>query len=313
MQSSPSRSRFSLRTVVALACTAAFVAFVIGGVTGIVRNGKQTASSRTKDATAVSSNIDAFEAGTAQGVYIAVNIISVDPIALTVKAQYEFDVSSQYQSTAFPNSAFSYTSTPLFLTVGSDSIKFAANSPLVPTQGTVLISGDVSLYPFDGYSTTGLAISAAVGNASNEVPVYFALFRIANGYRTDVDIVENTGTGAFADQPVEIFVSVNISRGTDIKALAMLIAVGMWVMTLCCCALAAFLAFAQRPVELPHIALSATILFAMPGVRNSMPSAPAIGALIDVTVLIWSMLLVAICLCSHFIRFIIKAHRDSVK
>ncbi|KAJ3354680.1 hypothetical protein HDU83_004902 [Entophlyctis luteolus] len=294
-------------------CIVCFIAAICGSIAAIIKNETQAALNKMADAVETSSNVENFGTAGYEGVLVELTVISVDPVALIAKAQCDFLLSPTYSAPRSANVTFDYTVQAMTITVGSDIFKFPALSALVTTQGTLLLSGDVGLYPFDAYATAALAISATAGNASRAVPVYVAVYHSANGYAARAVLTETAADATAAgDAATEIFALVTLERAIAVRALALMIAAGMWVMTLCCCALAVFLAYAQRPVEVPHIALSATILFAMPGVRNSMPNAPAIGAVIDETVLIWAMLLVAICLCSHFIRFIMKAHRDYV-
>ncbi|KAJ3207953.1 hypothetical protein HDU82_003115 [Entophlyctis luteolus] len=301
-------AKISSRLVAGIVLFVAFLAVVVGGVGGLIKAGKVSATNRLDDALAASSNVDMFLAGSAEGLLVQATIISVDPVALTLKAQYEFALSNFYSTNASANSLFYVPSKAINISIGSDIVKYAAGSPMIPTQGTILISGDVSLYPFDGYETTALAISATYGDSTNSIPIYLELFRIADGYTLAANLSETAGN--LIDSPVEIIATVDLARGPTGKSLAMLMAVGMWVMTLCCVVLTAMLAYKNQPVQLPHLALMATVLFAMPNVRNTMPSAPVVGALIDETVLIWAMVLLAACLSSHFIRYLMAARRD---
>jgi hypothetical protein len=55
-------------------------------------------------------------------------------------------------------------------------------------------------------------------------------------------------------------------------------------------------AFGLHKVGFPTLASLAALLFAIPGIRNSMPNTPPVGTLSDFIVFFWALLIVAVCM-----------------
>ncbi|TPX75654.1 hypothetical protein CcCBS67573_g03079 [Chytriomyces confervae] len=103
---------------------------------------------------------------------------------------------------------------------------------------------------------------------------------------------------------LDAYADINITRSKTTKALAILIAVAMWALSLCSVALAITLWAYEKKVEPPFIVFTAALLFALPGLRNAMPAAPAMGVLVDQIVLVWGMALLSMSLVVYYLRFI---------
>lgn len=57
-------------------------------------------------------------------------------------------------------------------------------------------------------------------------------------------------------------------------------------------------AVAWRKVGFPTLASLAALLFAVPGIRNSMPGTPPVGTLSDFLVFFWALLIVSLCMAT---------------
>jgi hypothetical protein len=67
----------------------------------------------------------------------------------------------------------------------------------------------------------------------------------------------------------------------------------MWVLSLTILTLSATIWFRERKVEPPIISLCASLMFALPAIRNTQPGAPIIGCTADVGGFFWNMALVS--------------------
>ncbi|KAJ3247168.1 hypothetical protein HDU78_004975 [Chytriomyces hyalinus] len=103
----------------------------------------------------------------------------------------------------------------------------------------------------------------------------------------------------------EAIVLAEISRNPTVITFATLIMIIMWFLALASVTFAGCLHMFEKKVEGAYLAFTIALLFAMPGVRNSMPSAPPIGCLADQMVLVWVMVILAFCVLQYFIRLII--------
>ena len=76
----------------------------------------------------------------------------------------------------------------------------------------------------------------------------------------------------------------------------------LWLITACALmALACVVYFGV--VEAKVIAILATLLFAMPAIRNAQPGVPTIGCISDTAGFFWNMIVVSLCLIWCMIEF----------
>ncbi|KAI8835961.1 hypothetical protein BJ741DRAFT_195930 [Chytriomyces cf. hyalinus JEL632] len=182
------------------------------------------------------------------------------------------------------------------VTIGPKQFSFKANQPMLWQSVNIPVFGDFNFYPFDTLESI-ITVSATAGD-NTTLPVSLILTGIPNGY--------NFRYTADTPDGFEAVGKADIERNVTVRSFATLIMVIMWFLALASVTFAAGLQFYGKKVEPPFVAFTIALLFAMPGIRNTMPSAPPIGCLADQMVLVWVMVILALCVLYYFVRLIMN-------
>jgi len=156
---------------------------------------------------------------------------------------------------------------------------FAAGGMMAPrTLPVALEGGDVSQYPFDSYSALfGVRVLTSDGAA---VPSVLVADGSMHGY--GVDIARSTREPNGGND-----LTISVSRAPATLIFAGFIMLLMWTVTLLALMLSAKLIRTGAAIDTPLISLLGVLLFAFTALRNSMPNAPALGALADYLSYFW--------------------------
>jgi hypothetical protein len=156
---------------------------------------------------------------------------------------------------------------------------FAAGGMMTPrTLPVALEGGDVSQYPFDSYSALfGVRVLTGDGAA---VPSVVVADGSMHGY--SVDIARSTREPNGGND-----LTISASRAPATLIFAGFIMLLMWTVTLLALLLSAKLIRTSATIDTPLISLLGVLLFAFTALRNSMPNAPALGALADYLSYFW--------------------------
>ncbi|KAJ7689967.1 hypothetical protein B0H17DRAFT_599960 [Mycena rosella] len=215
---------------------------------------------------------------------------------------------------------------PVRLLLQSVTSNFAANTIMPSTTGTERTDGDVNRYPFDVF-TVDYTIYAftSPGNGSYGAPLPMTVISTGSiqGFKIDTTV---TGQDPFDGSAV--LVHVEIRRSPITQAFSIIVILGPVPTPFIPAGLpltrtrsdvvperAIFTAamsvyFRERKAELPLIALSTALLFALPNVRNSQPGIPATaGTISDMVGFFWNLLLVATSAISLLANFVVKNGR----
>ncbi|KAI8833433.1 hypothetical protein BJ741DRAFT_691028 [Chytriomyces cf. hyalinus JEL632] len=221
---------------------------------------------------------------------------SVDVLAGTIKYVAEFELSTAASSKTYDNDFYYSPAVALNVSIGSETFVFKANQPMLQQTGSAPLLGDFNFYPFDNF--TGIITASAIsGPRGQPVKLSLVVAGIPNGFKivyTALDFTE------------EAIVLAEISRNPTVVTFATLIMIIMWFLALASVTFAGCLHMLEKKVEGAYLAFTIALLFAMPGVRNTMPSAPPIGCLADQMVLVWVMVILAFCVLQYFVRMILN-------
>jgi hypothetical protein len=156
---------------------------------------------------------------------------------------------------------------------------FAAGGVMTPrTLPVALEGGDVSQYPFDGYT----ALFGVRVLTSDGAPVPSVLVADGSLHGYTVDIARPTKEPNGGND-----LTISVSRAPATLIFAVFIMLLMWTVTVLALALAAKLIRTNASIDTPLISLLGVLLFAFTAIRNSMPNAPALGALADYLSYFW--------------------------
>jgi hypothetical protein len=156
---------------------------------------------------------------------------------------------------------------------------FAAGGVMTPrTLPVALEGGDVSQYPFDSYS----ALFGVRVLTSDGAPVPSVLVADGSIHGYSIDIARPTREPNGGND-----LTIGVSRGPATWIFAVFIMLLMWTVTVLALLLSAKLIRTSAAIDTPLISLLGVLLFAFTAIRNSMPNAPALGALADYLSYFW--------------------------
>ncbi|KAJ6570923.1 hypothetical protein DFH09DRAFT_1153359 [Mycena vulgaris] len=200
---------------------------------------------------------------------------------------------------------------PVRLLLQSATSNFPANIIMPPTTASERSDGDVNRYPFDVFSMEYFINAfTSPGNERYGTPLPLTVFSTGSiqGFKIDTSIR--------AQEPFDgsgVVVRVEIKRSPITQAFSLVVILVMWCLSGAIFVAAMAVYFRERTAELPLIALSTTLLFALPNVRNSQPGIPAVaGTISDMVGFFWNLLLVAISAISLLANFIVMNGRGKI-
>lgn len=174
----------------------------------------------------------------------------------------------------------------VFRTAGNGLLDFAANEPMTPVDLTLALDGSrVTRYPLDRY-TAELTVFA-LGRNDEPIPVDLKLFANIG----DFDI---TATRPAAAAPDVATLSIGVQRGWSTLSWALIMTVVFWVLGLGASSIAWLIVIEDRGIPFWAWGFLAGMLFALPGLRSSLPGSPRLGALIDWGSFYWAVTLVVL-------------------
>ncbi|KAI9339367.1 hypothetical protein BDR26DRAFT_919107 [Obelidium mucronatum] len=223
----------------------------------------------------------------------------VDIVAQAMKIRCNFKLCGNLINPNPTQFAYPEASTPINITIGPQTFIFQQNQLMLTQAGSTFLSGDYNHYPLDSFSV-GFTIQGTFGWNRTAIPLHVEMRGIPNGFLLDYKIQ--------TIQPTQIAVTSKVTRNYTVISFAFMVSISMWILAIFACVLASFLWIFDKKVEPAYIAMTISLLFAMPGVRNSMPSAPPIGCLLDEMCLVWVMMLLAACVASHFVKLLITIY-----
>ncbi|KAJ6512340.1 hypothetical protein DFH09DRAFT_1374193 [Mycena vulgaris] len=232
---------------------------------------------------------------------------SFDPSKGSNAVGFHIDYSPINQLTTI-NETLPAPSVPVRLLLQSATSNFAPNTIMPPTTNTERADGDVNRYPFDIFTVDYVIYGfTSPTNGSYGTPLPLTVFSTGSiqGFKIDTTIV---GQEPFDGSGV--LVHVVITRSPITQAFSLIVILVMWCLSSGIFIAAMSVYFRERKAELPLIALSTALLFALPNVRNSQPGIPAVaGTISDMVGFFWNLLLVATSAISLLANFIVKNGR----
>ncbi|KAI9030245.1 hypothetical protein DFJ74DRAFT_702570 [Hyaloraphidium curvatum] len=236
---------------------------------------------------------------TTSGLIASARIVSIDPVLGNLRMRFDW-----YPSGTFlrPGSV-TRLARNVTITVGNQAAASHREGSTIPFSeaGTLLFNGDVLEYPFDiHYSSIYLhATTTAVDGQQEVVPIGLTLSGGAATYSLapSFGVYEIYGV----DDPDTIEFMLQISRSTTTKFFAIVLGIVMWglALTQAAIVLDKFFFRPARKIELGQLGVATGLLFALPGIRSAMPSAPPVGTVLDSATFFWAEVIVAVCAISQ--------------
>ena len=242
--------------------------------------------------------------------YIQVNarVLEVQQVAGT----------QQVRLTIVPHGSFANRDGSLTQTINLDadgyvggSINLAGGEIPPPVQLVLDLSGDLSQYPFDSYSSAlevhlskvqkGTDSSASI-KSDEPVPMRLAVNAAQHDWAISSSHAESWDTGA-------ISVETTARRGGAMRAFALFELAVMIALAAIAVAMTYTTLSTGKPLEFSMFVWLGAMLFALPAIRNTMPGVPGVGTVLDYVGFFWCLIAVAACLITAAITYIRASFR----
>lgn len=235
------------------------------------------------------SNVNGGFDGQGSGIVARIQPVAMEPNTNTLTVRMIF----QALGTDYFTSSERLTET-IWISIdgraGTRELRFTEGSKLSQAVIELGAVGDESQYPFDSY-LAAFAVSADVmarqSDGSFSVVGSAPIGIAGSGGVPGWDIVMDLPTG-LSSESARGDIALNRAFSTQIFALLILLAVT--ILSLIAIVLAFLVATRRLPIEGVLLPWMASLLFALPILRNSMPNAPSIGIALDVYVFFWVLL-----------------------
>ncbi|KAI8902589.1 hypothetical protein BC833DRAFT_572586 [Globomyces pollinis-pini] len=250
------------------------------------------------------TDIDVFAPPPANfnGLFISCNVTNIDTANSLFKARFIITPVGKLALNG-NDPVFKRPVTPINAIIGSKVVQFPANQPITAQSIDLAFSAsNVNKYPFDRFES--VFTLTASSNSSN-VPIAFAIVGTIQSIRIVAEIVNDViGTASIVNVDLLGF------RSFTVQFFSIFILVCMWILSFTVFILSVTLWFRDRKVEPPTIAITTSLLFALPAVRNTQPGIPSIGCTVDLAGFFWNMFLVMVSSVLLMTNYILKYQRD---
>jgi hypothetical protein len=173
---------------------------------------------------------------------------------------------------------------------GTDEVRFLAGDVMAQKEITIGVDGEQAQYPFDTHLGSFSVMidtydKGADGSFTSTGEVYTTIATGGgadgwgvNGWDTTLD-AQNTPAAALG--------TVTFTRAFSTQIFAVLLLILVVLLAVIGLVVGVLVQTRRRRAEIGLMAYTASLLFALPLLRNYMPNAPPIGASIDIYVYLW--------------------------
>ncbi|CAO3638920.1 unnamed protein product [Cunninghamella echinulata] len=227
-------------------------------------------------------------------VYFRIILSAIDPIKETANIRIDMDPpldnGMSYFAMLPPNSYSFYFNGKTTTVNGTD--------PSTEWNFPINVYGDPGRYPFDYYQEILHFGFFPNHTLTNGITTHISAYGAQTGWDVAFNIRTDTN-GYFT-------LETSITRNYVTKGFSLFVMILSWVLSLCQFFICAQALVRNREMIPQIIALPATLLFALPSLRNVQPGIPPIGIFLDMAGFFWNMALVAISLLICCLMFIFQ-------
>ncbi|KAJ3314772.1 hypothetical protein HDU76_002356 [Blyttiomyces sp. JEL0837] len=238
-------------------------------------------------------------------IFMLATPVFVDPVSKTARLFVTFLPEGDFIGNVLGSNLGLFTlKYPVSILFQNKNVTFPAGVLMQPQEiSFALVTGDVNSYPFEQYTTDLLEITATYTTPDGllTAPIGFAIEGGLQTWNVEVPTVSDINNDGSVLQ-----LQLKYSRSGTTQFFSVLVMVIMWTLSLLSITLSTTLWMRERKVEPPTLAVSISLLFALPAVRNSQPGIPAIGCTADVVSFFWAMVLAACSASLLYINYITK-------
>lgn len=191
---------------------------------------------------------------------------------------------------------------------GSSRLVFPAEDVMSPAEVRLRLEGSrATEYPFDHYGTD-LVASATYGPPERAVPmrVSLDLRAVLTQFTADAEPEESVLAGGVAAR-------LDVERSLGVVVWAVMFMVIAWALGLACVGLTWSSLTHLVVIPFWHWGLFASVLFALPNIRDALPGDPPFGSVVDWGAYYWSVVMVATALLVLVLAWLMTVRRGEAR
>ncbi len=209
-----------------------------------------------------------------------VKVISIDPIKGDMAARIQFAPHGSFDVTG-SNKVSQEVKFSVNSSTGKPERVFGKGKIMEPADVVLpIFDGQVSDYPFDRHQAFLELEMTTTANPPTEVPLKVNLWSDVAGFNTAASpIPESTNS--------YIGINISVERSLTTTLFSLFIMVGMWIIGIIVLIQSQLVSKSSKMVEFGMFIYMATLIFALPTVRNIQPGIPPMGTLSDFLAFFW--------------------------
>ncbi len=214
-------------------------------------------------------------------VEVSINVVSIDPIKGDVAARIQFIPKGSFAAgdSLKPSQDIKFT---VNTSTGKPERTFEKGKVMEPAEVVIpLFDGQVNDYPFDQHQSFLEVEMASATNPSTEIPLKVNFWSALPGFRTNATPnSENTNS--------YIGINITVARSISTILFSVFIMTGMLIIGMIVFIQSQMVRGKGKMVEPAMFAYMATLIFALPSVRNIQPGIPPVGTIGDFLAFFWA-------------------------
>jgi hypothetical protein len=243
-----------------------------------------------------SSTFNAVQSPEADALHIESSVLVIDPSRDTLRLRLEMvpagPLGDKNHHLTKDLSLFVDNAT------GNTLLHFKQGDKLHPIEVTLeLFDGEFAYYPIDRY-TSSLALEAYLGD-ERSAGVPLTLKFTSKNHTLHVD----AALGA-ESTPSELNVDFTLYRPTPVVFFVVFVYLIMAALTAGAATVTVGVLLRGLRPEFGMFTWTAALLFAFPGIRNSLPGTPPLGCLTDFLIFFWAEIIIALCMIALLVKWI---------
>jgi len=211
------------------------------------------------------------------------------------------------------NNSYGEPSSFVCVAYQSTDLQFKKSEEMNSESLTLPFQGDANWFPFDvwyGSVTFNAHYGADNETCNNPLALVPAVLGTTSGFTLSVVVTPGYNDDNSPDYS-QVTVNFTARRSQVHKGFSVLMFTIQWGLSLMLTYICCWTWKGGKRVELGIVAMTAALLYALPRVREAQPGIPKMGIIQDLVGYCWQILMIACCLISLMVNFIIRKERKN--
>lgn len=225
------------------------------------------------------------------GVLVELQVVSIDPAAKTMTVDVDLELSPTVQGASTAGGSASALTVWIVPTTTGVPVSVAAGSPLVTTRVVIPFeTGHIRDWPFDRYS--GAVVATAAWGPANAQPLPTRMSVAGDLQGWDLNVQADPEPAG----DLGSFLTVSLHRSVGVVLFGATIVMVLITLPVLALIVVIDVFRGRRKFEPAFLSWIAALLFATIPIRNFLPGSPPAGSWVDVSVVLWVIVTLAVAL-----------------